>query len=1413
MVTLPVDAVPDITNNQVQIVTISPTLAPQEVEQLITFPIEIAMSNIMNVIEIRSVSRFGLSLVTVVFKENVPTLDARQLINEQIQVVAAEIPPELGTPEMMPITTGLGEIYQYTLEVEPGYEDKYDAMELRTIQDWIVKRNLSGIPGIVEINSFGGFVKEYEVAINPNDLHALDITLSEVFDALNKNNSNTGGSYIEKRNRAYYIRSEGMVSSLKDIENIVITNRGGIPIHIHDVGTVRFGAPKRFGAMTKDGKGEVVGGIAMMLKGANANVVTAALEERVEMVQDILPEGVRIEPYLNRSELVNRNISTVIYNLIEGAIIVFIILMLFLGNVRAGMIVASVIPLSLLFGFIMMRIFGVSANLMSLGAIDFGIVVDGSIVIVEGILAHLYTKEFGNRTLTKREMDEEVVKGTAGVVRSATFAVLIILIVFFPILSLQGIEGKYFSPMAKTLMFCIVGALILSLTYVPMMSSLFLKHKINLKPTFADRFFKWLNKWYQVALKFCLRFKWATLGVVFALLFISLQIFGRLGGEFIPTLDEGDFAMQMTLPAGSSLSESIAISDSAQQILMSKFPEIKHVVAKIGTAEVPTDPMAVEDADIMIVMKPFKEWVSADSRAEMVDKMKHELDVIQGAEFNFSQPIQLRFNELMTGAKADIAIKLYGEDMQELYDKAHEVAEYIHEVPGASDVIVEQVMGLPQLVVKYDRDRIARYGINIEELNTIVRTAYAGEKAGIVFENERRFDLVVRLDHEEVKELDLNKLFVRTPDGIQIPVSEIAKIDYVQGPLQINRDATKRRIVIGVNVRDADIQQVVNQISEKIEANVELKPGYYFEYGGQFENLQNAISTLLVVIPIALLLILLLLFVVFKNITYTLVVFSTIPFSLIGGILALWVRGLPFSISAGVGFIALFGVAVLNGILMLNHFVALRNEHPHRLTIHKVIAHGTPHTLRPVFLTGLVASTGFVPMAIATSAGAEVQRPLATVVIGGLLVGTVLTLILIPILYDLVNSVPMAMRRMKVRRNNKIVAMLLLLGCASPLFSQQTVTLEQAIEMSLDKSLRLKSSELAIEQTKAMRGESWEFGPTTATYSQGQLNGPFHRDYEITVEQSFGNLLSPFYKNALLKQVSHSKTLERDMLEREIVGDVKSAWNYYLYAKSQLSLFEKQVDMAKQLQQVAESRYRAGEISQVEMMTAKSLAASMSNQYLDAIQVMQIASKRLNRVCYSPTDIIPADSALSLITLVGTKDNVGDLQKAYFHSVVAQSKASEKIEKSRFFPEISAGYQNQKINPDFNLQAWNIGVAFPILCTSQASRIKQARIATNMAQQDADEALLQLENRIKEIELTLESYAFRMDYYLNTSLPEGRELARVSMVQMMQQMIGLTEYIQNMNLYIDIEKNYLETLLSYNQLLLEYEYYMGNPKN
>ena len=1002
--TLPIDAVPDITNNQVQVVTVSPTLSPQEVEQLITQPVEVKMRNIMNVEEIRSVSRFGLSVVTIVFDESVPVLDARQLVNENLQSVQDDIPEGVGTPEMMPISTGLGEIYQYVLRVAPGYEDKYDAMELRTIQDWIVCRQLSGIPGIVEINSFGGYLKQYEVALDEEALYALNISISQVYDALCRNNQNTGGSYIEKNDRAYYIRSEGMITSLDDISRIVVDTRDGIPIHISDIGRVQFGYPKRFGALTKDGEGECVGGIAMMLRGANANEVTKALEERVDALQELLPEGVSIEPYLNRSALVKRNMATVIRNLIEGALIVFLVLMFFLGDVRAGLITASVIPLAMLFGFIMMRIFGVTANLMSLGAIDFGIVVDGSIVILEGIMAHLYGTTRMGRKYSEEEMDAEVEVGAMKVVRSASFAVLIILLVFCPILALTGIEGKYFTPMAKTLVFCIVGAFILSLTYVPMMASLFMKKEVSPQPSLADRLFDWLNKWYRKALDTCIHFKWTTLGVSFSLLAASLMLFGRLGAEFIPTLDEGDFAMQMTLPPGSSLSKSIEISTAMEKVLKEEFHEVRHVVSKIGTAEVPTDPMSVETADVVVVMKPFDEWTNASSREEMMEKMKVAVDKVKGAEFNFSQPIQLRFNELMSGAKADIAIMLFGEDLEELNDKAHEAAKHIEKVEGVGDVIVEQGMGLPQLLVEYDRAAIARFGLTIEDVNTIIRTAYAGETAGVVFEHERRFDLVLRLDRKQAREVNLDNLFIRTPDGVNLPLSELATTKVVDGPMQINRDATKRRAVVGVNVRGGNTQQVVADIQKTLEKNVKLKPGYYFEYGGSFENLQNAIDTLTVVIPIAFALILLLLFFAFRSLTFTLVVFSTVPLSMIGGIVALWLRGMPFSISAGVGFIALFGVAVLNGILMINHFNDLRTHSAHTMCTREVIAHGAPHLLRPVLLTGLVASLGFLPMAVATSAGAEVQRPLATVVIGGLLVSTVLTLVVIPVFYNIVGQ-------------------------------------------------------------------------------------------------------------------------------------------------------------------------------------------------------------------------------------------------------------------------------------------------------------------------------------------------------------------------------------------------------------------------
>lgn len=1413
MLTLPVDAVPDITNNQVQIVTVSPTLAPQEVEQLITSPIEIAMSNIMNVVEIRSVSRFGLSLVTVVFDEKVPTLDARQLINEQIQAVSGEIPAELGTPELMPITTGLGEIYQYVLAVAPGYEHRYDAMELRTIQDWVVKRQLSGIPGIVEINSFGGYLKQYEVAVDPSALYSMNITIGEVFDALTENNQNTGGSYIEKKKNAYYIRSEGMIRSLADIGNIVVTNRNGIPVHIGDVAKVRFGAPKRFGAMTMDGKGECVGGIAMMLKGANANAVTGELEKRVEKLQKILPEGITIEPYLNRSALVDRNISTVISNLIDGALIVFLVLIIFLGNLRGGLIVASVIPLAMLFAFILMRVFGVSANLMSLGAVDFGIVVDGSIVIVEGILAHIYSRQFRGRRLTQAEMDAEVARGAGGVVRSATFAVLIILIVFFPILTLTGIEGKYFTPMAKTLVFCIIGALFLSLTYVPMMASLFLKKNIKASRTWGDRFFEWLNGIYRRALAFCLRFKWATVAVAFGGLVASLLLFTRLGAEFIPTMDEGDFAMQMTLPAGSSLSHSIELSGKAQEILMGKFPEIRHVVAKIGTAEVPTDPMAVEDADVMIIMKPFGEWTSAASRAGMVAKMKEALEPLEDqAEFNFSQPIQLRFNELMTGAKADIAIKLYGEDIDELYQRAREAAACIENIPGASDVIVEQTMGLPQLVVDYDRSKLARYGINIGELNTVIRTAYAGEVAGVVFENERRFDLVVRLDNEKVADFNINKLFVHTSEGIQLPLSEVAQIRLVNGPLQINRDATKRRIVIGVNVRDADIQQVVGEIQETLDKNVKLKPGYYFEYGGQFENLQNAIDTLLIVIPVALSLILLLLFFAFRSIIYTLVVFSTIPLSLIGGILALWLRGLPFSISAGVGFIALFGVAVLNGILMINRFTECRREGKYGKTTGTVIRESAPHLLRPVFLTGLVASLGFVPMAIATSAGAEVQRPLATVVIGGLIVSTILTLIIIPVFYQIVNSTVMLKRGFFKRFFGWVgLAVLLLM----PGFAQAQeqgealrLDLDGIVELAVKNSPRLKMAGAQTEMSRAGRGGVLELAPTEFAYSWGQLNGEGRNDRQVEITQGLGSLLTPFYKNALVKRQVETGEQYARLVEKEVRAEAKRAWSYYMYAAQLLELDRELSGLAGRLQKAGDLRYQQGEITLLEKNMTSALAADMQVRLFRSQEEMKAAARRLQWACYSEVPVIPQSSAVELFPLDTVQGNgAGAVYRGYFNSLLHEKKAMLQLERSRFFPEISFGYVRQDIRPLKGLNSWMVGASFPLWFVPQRSKVRQARMALHISEMETDRNVRELDYKAGELKMQLNKFAESVRYYRSYALKEAEELMKTAELLFRESETDITEYIQSLNTAKEIRKGYIEAVYQYNITVLEYELY------
>ena len=998
---LSVDAVPDITDNQVQVITITPALAAQEVERLITFPIEMTMASIPDIEEIRSFSRFGLSVVTVVFKEKTDIYWARQQIGERLVEAEKQIPEGIGTPEMGPITTGLGEIYQYVVHAKEGYEEQYSAMDLRTIQDWIIRRQLIGTPGVADVSSFGGYLKQYEVAIKPESLRSMDLTISDVFTALEQNNQNTGGAYIDKRPNAYFIRSEGMVSSLDDIGAIVVKNdEDGTPVLIRDVAKVQFGHAVRYGASTRGGK-EVVSAIVMMLKGENSAKVIKEVKERIAQIEKTLPEGVVIEPFLDRTKLVNKAIGTVTKNLTEGALIVVLVLVLLLGNFRAGFIVASVIPLSMLFAFSMMNLFGVSANLMSLGAIDFGLIVDGAVIIVEGVVQRIVMSRDiygGVERLSNEQMNNQVREASKRMMNSAVFGQIIILIVYLPILALVGIEGRMFGPMAQTVSFAILGALILSLTYVPVMSLLFLSRKTEHKANISDKIIDFIRKLYNPLIHFALRRKYTVLISALILLVSSIVAFLNMGGEFIPTLEEGDFAVETRVMTGSSLFETIEASHKASAILLENFPEVKDVVGKIGSGEIPTDPMPIEACDLMIILKDKKEWTSGKTREELANKMNEALSVIPGVSFGFQQPIQMRFNELMTGARQDVVLKIYGEDLDALSEQAAKVGRVVNTVKGTSDLYVEKVTGLPQIMVKFDRDKIAKFGLNIAEINRTIRTAFAGVSAGLVFEGERRFDLVVRLDKGSRKGLsDVRTLFINTPSGNQVLLDQVADISFKEGPNQIHRDDTKRRITVAFNVRDRDVESIVDEIKQKVDESVRLPVGYYITYGGQFENLVKAKKRLSAAVPIALAMIFMMLFFAFKSAKQGLLIFTAIPLSAIGGVFALYLRGMPFSISAGVGFIALFGVSVLNGIVLINEFNLLKKDGIKDL--HERVLKGTSVRLRPVILTAAVASFGFLPMALSTSPGAEVQKPLATVVIGGLITATLLTLIVLPILY------------------------------------------------------------------------------------------------------------------------------------------------------------------------------------------------------------------------------------------------------------------------------------------------------------------------------------------------------------------------------------------------------------------------------
>lgn len=995
---LPLDALPDVTNNQVQIITTAPTLASQEVEQLITYPLERAVKTVPDVIELRSISRFGLSVVTVVFEDDVDIYWAREQIFQRLKQAEENIPDYVNSPELAPISTGLGEIYQYDVYAKKGYENKYSAVELRTIQDWIIIPQLQGIKGVAEVSTWGGKLKQFEIAVNPNMLNSLGVTITEIFDALEKNNQNTGGAYIEKDQYTYFIRGVGMAKGVKDLENVVVKNRNGSPVLVRNVAQVREGVALRYGASTKDGKGEIVSGMVLMLKGENSSAVVNRVHEKMGQINKSLPEGVVAEAFIDRGKLVDNSIKTVAKNLLEGALIVIFVLILFLGNLRAGLIVASVIPLAMLFAVILMNAFGVSGNLMSLGAIDFGIIVDGAVIIVEATMHHL--QKFKNKKeLTQEEMDEEVYNSASKIRNSAAFGEIIILIVYLPILALIGTEGKMFKPMAMTVGFAIIGAFILSLTYIPMMSALFLSKKTEHKENFSDRMIAWLESRYTPLLKKALEFKKVVLSIAVALFALAFIIFQNMGGEFIPTIEEGDLAINATIMTGSSLTQMVETTTKYEQILKAKFPEIKTIVTKIGSGEIPTDPMPIESGDLIIVLKDKKEWKGKyHNWEELANAMKKEMEIIPGANIEISQPIQMRFNELMTGSRSDIAIKIFGDDLEILDAKATELISKIKGIEGIGDLKADKVTGLPQITIKYDYDKIALYGLNISDINQIIRSSFAGEVAGKIYDESKRFDVVVRMDENNRGDItDVSNLFIPLPSGQQVPLSQVASVEYEQGPVQVIREDGKRRITVGLNVRGRDIKSVVEEIQAKLDKSFKLPAGYYVTYGGQFENLIEASKRLSVALPIALGLILVLLYFTFKSVKQALLIFTAIPLSAIGGVFALSLRGMPFSISAGIGFIALFGIAVLNGIVLISYFNQLKSEGISDAFQRIII--GTKTRLRPVLMTAAVASLGFMPMALSTSGGAEVQKPLATVVIGGLISATLLTLIVLPILY------------------------------------------------------------------------------------------------------------------------------------------------------------------------------------------------------------------------------------------------------------------------------------------------------------------------------------------------------------------------------------------------------------------------------
>lgn len=1416
---LPIDALPDITNNQVQIITSSPTLATQEVEQFITYPIEQSVKPIPKVVEMRSLSRFGLSVVTVVFEEDVDIYWARTQISERLKEAENQIPKGLGSPEMAPISTGLGEIYQYVVFPKKGFEEKYDATELRSIQDWIIRPQLIGTKGVAEVNVLGGFLKQYEIAVQPDKLKSMNTTMTEIFEALEKNNENTGGAYIDKKPYAYFIRGIGMVNNIEDIQKIVVKNQNGIPILIRDVATVQKGSSIRYGAVTKDGHGEEVSGMVMMLKGENSADVVNRVKIKMEQIKKSLPEGVEIEAFMDRTKLVDKAISTVRTNLIEGALIVVFILILLLGNWRAGLVVASVIPLALLFAVTMMHLFGVSGNLMSLGAIDFGLIVDGAVIIVEAIIHRLHQNREG--VLNKEQMDEEVYAASAQIRSSAAFGEIIVLIVYLPILALVGIEGKMFKPMAQTVSFAILGAFILSLTYVPMASALFLSKTISHKKNISDKIIDFLQRIYTPILRGAFQIKGLVVGLAVLLLVVALWVFSRMGGEFIPTLDEGDIATHLIVSSGSSLSQEVEATTKAEQILKAKFPEIKMIVTKIGSAEIPTDPMPMEAGDMIITLKDRKEWTSAKTKEELMEKMEHALADIPGAMTEFSQPIQMRFNELMTGVRSDVAVKIFGEDIEMLVSKGDEVLKLIQNIEGVTDAKAERVSGLPQITVRYNKDKLALYGLNVGDLNKVIRIGFAGETTGYVYEGEKRFEMVVRLAKDDRQDItNLKTLFITLPSGSQIPLEQVADIAYEPGPQQISREDGKRRIVVGFNVRGRDVKSVVTEIQAKLDAKLKLPAGYYTTYGGQFENLVEANKRLSVAVPVALLLIFVLLFFTFGSIKQSLLIYTAIPFSAIGGVFALWLRGMPFSISAGVGFIALFGVAVLNGIVLIGYFNQLKSEGWD--DVWERIKEGTKVRLRPVIMTASVASLGFLPMALSNSAGAEVQKPLATVVIGGLITATLLTLIVLPILYFLFE------KGVKMKKKNAIVppSVFLLFFFVNNGFAQQNapLNLNQAIEMGQKNNPAILRDEVNIQLQNQLKGTAKELPKTDIFAMLGQYNTRKF-DQNFSISQSFNPFLWQAKKELLNVNVQTAELKQR-VTKQEIAFQIRQSWNTILYLQQVNKLVEREDSLMQRFVKAAALRFKTGETGQLENITAITKQQELQQQLKQNQAFIAIEKAKLKTLLNNQADFSLSENEFTPFPILTLNDSAllrqnPSLQVAMQEINLAQ--ASKNLQAAELKPEFTGGYfiqsltGNQEVNnqtvyyngiPRF--QGVTLGVSIPIFGKA-ANKAKLDAASTQIVLQQKNVATQTavLQGLFAQEIQQLNATKTQLDYYEKSALPNAAIINKNASKSYLNGDISYIEYLQGIQTAKEIQRNYLDVILKHNQSVINLQFLLN----